>query len=201
LKRAPAQVVIPFVRCLLLGEQEYNKIVPLLVGFESVRWLHITDLFSHSLNTRALSALFCNFSTAVEVQLDVVTLASASQLIRFIGFKVDLSDPTTLHPSSHLCVLELDDTCIDAVLDWFLTLPDRPALRAVGLHTIHSNNSESIANLLSTLENSLEIFLISTAIAQGMFVISSALIAAARQLRTALAVRPPARLMLALHSN
>jgi hypothetical protein len=78
---------------------------------------------------------------------------------------------------------------MDAVLDWFLSLPDRPTLRSVGLHPIHSNNPDTIARLLSTLQNSLESFLISTAIAEGMFVISLSLIDAACQLRIALAIR------------
>jgi hypothetical protein len=60
---------------------------------------------------------------------------------------------------------------MDAVLDSFLSLPDRPALRAVGLHPICRNNSETVAKLLIALENSLESFLISTAIADGMFII------------------------------
>jgi hypothetical protein len=75
--------------------------------------------------------------------------------------------------SPHLRVLELDNVCMDAVLDWFLSLPDRPALRAVGLDPIHTNNSSTISNLLLTLEDSLESFLISTTVADGMFMIFS----------------------------
>jgi hypothetical protein len=90
---------------------------------------------------------------------------------------------------------------MDAVLDWFLSLPDRPALRAFGLHPMHTNNSVTITKLLTALENSLECFLISTVIADGMFVIFLNLIYAACQLRIALAIRPTPQHMLALPSN
>jgi hypothetical protein len=88
-----------------------------------------------------------------------------------------------------------------AVLDWFLSLPDRPALRAVGLHAIHTDNSETITKLLSALENSLEFFLISTAIVDdGMLVIFLSLIHAACYSRIALANRPTPQHMLTLPS-
>jgi hypothetical protein len=60
---------------------------------------------------------------------------------------------------------------MDAVLDWFLSLPDRPALRTVGLHPIWRNNPETVTKLLIAVEHSFESFLISSVIADGMFVI------------------------------
>jgi hypothetical protein len=62
---------------------------------------------------------------------------------------------------------------MDSVLDWFLSLPDRPALRSVGLHASDKNNFVNAINLLSALENSLESFLISIAITDGTSVVFS----------------------------
>jgi hypothetical protein len=93
----------------------------------------------------------------------------------------------TFNLSPHLRVLELDDICMDKVLDWFLSLPDRPALRAVGLHPGRTNNSGTIAKLLIALEISLESFLISTFIAEGMFVTFLSLIYTACHSRIELA--------------
>jgi hypothetical protein len=85
METAPA--VIPFVRHLLLGEQQveqWNEILPLLIGFGSLRTLSVTDLPAHRLGADALSALFHNFSAAVDVRLDDVEFATTGQLIRFI---------------------------------------------------------------------------------------------------------------------
>jgi hypothetical protein len=72
---------------------------------------------------------------------------------------------------------------MDAVLEWFLSLPDCPALHTVGLHPVDTNNSETISKLLLALENSLESFLISTAMVNGMFIIFLSLIHAACDVR------------------
>lgn len=212
-----ASAVIPFVRHLRLDDQPWHETLPLLVGFETIRSLAMTDLPVHCLNAHALSALFRNFSGAVDVRLDDVVFDTAGQLVRFIcafpclqtlaihcvdirsaEFGVDLP---ILSPSPHLRILELDNVCMDAVLEWFLSLPDRPALRVVGLHSKHTNNPETIAKLLSSLENSLESFLISTAIVDdGMLVIFLSLIHAACYCRIALANRPKPQHMLTLPS-
>jgi hypothetical protein len=220
LESAPA--VIPFVRHLrLLGKQrQWDETLPLLAGFESIRSLSVSHLSVRRLNAQALSALFHNFSAAVDVRLDAVRFATAGKLIRFIcafpclqrlavhcsgprsdEFGVDLPTPTTFSLSPHLRVLELNYTCMDAVLDWFLSLPGRPALHTVGLHPIRSNKSESIAKLLLTLENSLESFLISTAMVHGTFVIFLSLIHAACQAREPLANRPTPQHTPTLPSN
>ena len=216
-----AAVVIPFVRHLRLRHQKWEKTLPLLVGFKSIRSLAVTDSPGHPgcLGDLAMSTLFCNFSAAVDVRLENVRFLTAGCLIRFICtfprlerlaihcngtslYEVGVWWPTpTFDLSPHLRVLELDDICMDAVLDWFLSLPDRPALRAVGLHPDCKNNSEIVTKLLTALENSLESFLISTLISDGMFVIFLSLIYAACQVRIALANRPMPQHILTLPSN
>jgi len=221
LESAPA--VIPFIRNVHLDKQQWDEIVPVLVGFESVRSLTLTTLPTCCFSPQALSALFRNFSAAVNVRLDNVHFTTAGELIRFIcafpclqklaidctrlhshDFAVDMPAPSTLRPSRYLRVLELHTVCMDAVLDWYLSLPpaDRPALQAVRLHCNTTNNSETIARLLLALENSLEDFLISTAVvAIGMFVKFLALIDAGRLVRIGLALRPTPQRTLTLPSN
>jgi len=112
--------------------------------------------------------------------------------------------PSTLRPSRYLRVLELDTVCMDAVLDWYFSLPpaDRPALQAVGLHCETTNNSETIAKLLLALENSLEDFLISTTIVTiGRFVDFLTLVNVAWLVRIGLALRPTPQRTLTLPSN
>jgi hypothetical protein len=166
--------------------------LPLSVGFKSIRSLILSGISTEDLDVDVLSAFFCNFSAAVDLRLDDVYFESVGQFVRVVcsfpslqrlavtgsrirsdEFGFDLQAPMALRLSPHLRVLELDDACMDAVLDWFLSLPDRPALRAVGLDPIHTNNSSTISNLLLTLEDSLESFLISTTVADGMFMIFS----------------------------
>jgi len=68
-----APVVIPFVRHLHFRQQRcWEVTLPLLVSFESIKSLNVTNLPVHCLDARALSALFCNFSAAVDVRLDDV---------------------------------------------------------------------------------------------------------------------------------
>jgi hypothetical protein len=208
--------IIPFVRHLSLSERRWDEILPLLVGFESVSKLTLNYLPVHHLN----SAQSARFSAAVDVRLEDIRFATAGQLIRFIcafpclqilyisstgtypdDFAVDVPAPSAFRPSPHLRVLELDDVCMDAMLDWFLSLPDRPPLRALGLRLLSAHGSETLANLLLVLENSLEFFLISTAVRGGMFVISLSLIDVACQFRMAFAVRPTPKHMPTLPSN
>jgi hypothetical protein len=92
---------------------------------------------------------------------------------------------------------------MDSILDWYLALPRRRALRAVGLHTSSSNTPELIARFLSTLENSLEYLFITTLFVSGMSVIFLTLSGKAACLsRIPVAVRPtlPHKLTLALNS-
>jgi hypothetical protein len=180
----------------------------------------LTELPARSLHADILSALIRNFSAAVDLRLDKIGVDSIGQLVRFIcgfpslqrlvvtcqgirsdKFGFDMPAPTAFRPSPHLRVLELDYICMDAVLDWFLSLPDRPALRAVGLRPLDRNDSSTIAKLLLALKDSLEVFLISTTIAHGMFMIFLSLIHAAYYVRIALAIRPPPSYTLTLPSN
>jgi hypothetical protein len=211
------RAVIWFIRHLRLYGRHWDNTLPPLVEFESIRSLTVTDLPAHWLDAQALSALFHNLSAAVNVRLDDVSFATVGQLICFIcafpclhrlavdcncirssEFGVDL--PTS-SLSPHLRVLELNSIFMDAVLDWFFSLPDRPALLTVGLHPMNTSKSETITKLLFALENSLESFLISTAIANGMFVIFLNMIYAACHSRIALAIRPTPQYVLTLGSN
>ena len=122
------------------------------------------------------SVLFCAFPCLQSLAVDCSGIHSSKS-------GVDLPIPSTLSLSPHLRELELNCIGMDAVLDWFLSLPDRPALRSVGLRPIRRNNSATIAKLLKALENSLETFLISTAVVEeGTFVVFLSLIYAACQL-------------------
>jgi hypothetical protein len=219
LKSAPA--IIPFIRHLHLRKHIWAIVLPLLVGFESIKSLTVTGLDAHRWVAEVLSDLFCNFSAAVVVRLDDAVFNDLDQLVRFIcafprlqrlaiecvgrlyKFGSDLPPPTAFSLSPHLHDLELNDVCMDPMLDWLLSLPDRPALRAVRLRPSHLNNSDTIAKLLLALEDSLETFLISTAIADGMFFIFPNLFDTAYKVRTtlALAVRPTPQHTLTLASN
>jgi hypothetical protein len=215
-----AAAVIPFIRHLHLLGLLWDKTLPLLVGFESVKSLTLTGLPAHRLDAHVLSTLFCNLSAAVVVRLDSAVFDSVTQLVRFIcafprlerlavnciGRRLDefgrgLPPSTAFSLSPHLHDLELNDICMDPVLDWLLSLPDCPALRAVGLRPIHLNNTNTITKLLLALEDSLETFLISTTIADGMFVIFPNLIHTVYNIRTALAVRLTQQHTLTLPSN
>ena len=216
LKSAPA--IIPFIRHLHLRRLLWDIILPLLVGFKSIKSLTTTGLDTHRLDAHVLSDFCCNFSAAVVVQLDDAVFDDADQLVRFIcafprlqrlaincmglpdEFGSDLPPPTAFSLSPHLHDLELDDVCMDPVLDWLLSLPDRPALRAVRLRPTIFNNSDTITMLLLALGDSLETFLISTSIADGMFVVFPTLIHTAYDVRTASAIRPTPQHTLTLPS-
>jgi len=117
------------------------------------------------------------------VRLKFVRFRGAGQLTRFIcafphlqRFATDRSGSNlydfeyelpTFNLSPHLRVLELNASCMDAILNWYLALPRRPALRAVGLHATRWNKPELIAKFLSALENSLEILFITTLFVAG----------------------------------
>jgi hypothetical protein len=193
LESAPA--VIPFIRHLRLYEWSWGNTPPLYVGFTSIRSLTVTGLRAYWLDVDLLLAFFCNFSAAVDVRLDDVAFYGVTQLVRLIcafpslqrlavtcdpvcsdKFRMGLPAPTAICLSPHLRVLELDNICMDAVLDWFLSLPDRPPLRAVGLRPLRTNNSSTIAKFLLALEDSLESFFIRTAITDGMYIVSLNLI-------------------------
>ena len=201
--------IIPFIRRLHLLDLPWVEALPLLVGFESIRTLFIRDLLVRHLNSHILSVLLCNFSAAVVVRLEDVEFGSVAQLVHFIcsfprlqrlaincirasdEFGSDLPPPTAFSLSPHLHDLELNGVCMDPVLDWLLSLPDRPALHAVGLRPTRLNNFDTITKFLLALQDSLETLLISTATANGMFVIFPNLIHNAYEVRTAMAsVRP-----------
>jgi hypothetical protein len=205
LESAPA--VIPFIRHLRLYEKSWDHNLPLFVAFESIRSLTLIELPARGLRANVLCAFIRNFSAAVDLRLDGIPFDSIGQLVRFIcafpslqrlavtcqgigpnDFGFDLPAPTAFSLSPHLRVLELDYVCMDAVLDWFLSLPNRPALRAVGLRPLDRNNSSTVAKLLLALEDSLEEFFISTTIAHGMFMIFFNLIHVAYYVRIALAI-------------
>ena len=215
LRSAPA--VISSIRHLHLRNQLWGIILPLLVGFESIKSLTLTGVSIDRMGADVLSGLCYNFSAAVVVRLKDVEFDSSAQLfdficafprlqrlaISFIGtsdeFESDLPPPTAFSLSPHLYDLELDGACMDPVLDWLLSLPDRPALRAVGLRPTYFNNT--ITKLLLALEDSLETFLISTTIADGTCVIFPNLIDTSYKVRTALAVGPTPQRTLTLPSN
>ena len=213
--------IIPFIRHLHLLDLpcHWNRTLPLLVGFESVKSLTLTCLSTYRIGAHILSSLCCNFSAAVVVQLDGVKFDSVAQLVRFIcscphlqrlaikcirpsdKFGRDLPPPTAFSLSPHLHDLELSSVCMDPVLDWLLSLPDRPALRAVGLRPTPLNNFDTTTKFLRALEDSLETFLISTAIADGMFVTFPNLIHTSYKVRTTMAVGPTPQHRLTLPSN
>ena len=166
-----APAVIPFVRRLCLDDQQsdrWDETLPLLVGFERLRSLMATDLPVHRLGAEPVSTLFHSFSAAVNVRLDDVRFATTDKLVRLIcafprlqrlAFHCsrivsdELPTQTTFSPSPYLNVLEFNCVCMDQVLDWFLSLPDRPALRTVGLHPNKTNDFDTIARLLRAVES------------------------------------------------
>ena len=200
---------MPFIRHLHLREQPWDETLPLLLGFESIRSLSVDDLYFHRLGSPAVSALFHNFSAVVDLRLEDVRFATTDELIHLIcafpclqklaihrtrpfrGPNFKSSTPTTFGLSPHLRVLELDSVCMDQVLDWFLSLPDPPALHTVALRPWWNSDFETIARLLLALENSLETFFIFTSfVHDGMFVSFLNLIHAEFQVRIELAIRP-----------
>jgi hypothetical protein len=183
----PASVVIPLVRHLRLYYQDWNINLPLLVGFESIKSLTISDLVSHSLDNRALLALHCNFSAAVILRLKEVYFDNISDLVHFVcAFPrlqalsitqfdqrhesgLDLPTTTTFHLSPHLVSLELYRVSIDGMLNWMLSLPTCPALHTLCLDPSPQNNPDTTAKFLRALDGSLESLFLSTSTAGGMF--------------------------------
>ena len=221
LRSAPA--IIPFIRHLHLLHPPWDETPSsrLLVGFESVKSLTLTSLPAYRMHPRILSDLCYNFSAAVVVRLEHVDFVDIVQLVRFIcafprlqrlainrtgrydEFAPNLPRPKAFSLSPHLHDLEVDDICMDSVLDWLLSLPSRHVLRTVGLRPTFFNNPDTITKLLLVLQDSLETFLISTAIADGTCVIFPNLIDTSYKVRTALAVGPTPQhtLIITLVSN
>ena len=166
---------MPFIQRLFLtpsylGSPFYNKILPRLVGLESIRSLSLTYFFWPDLNPEAKIAFFTHFAAIVRLHLQFVKTSTFSQLATIIcafscletlvvngtqGWSHAGPPPSVLRFPRNMRELELRINNTNVFLEWLLSFPTTPALQTVYLH---GALSEEINPFLQALGGSLEVF-------------------------------------------
>ena len=161
---------LPFARDLRIdGPGNLSTILPLLVGNNRLRSLHLIRLRVDRLNDPASSTALLNLSGVVTLRLwsiffpDVTSLAQLvcafprlqTLCLSCIAWdRISLPPPTSFCLSPNLLALELKDTAIDTIIMWLLSLPVRPTLRSVALGSRHIRDQSVFRKFISALENS-----------------------------------------------
>ena len=167
------EYVIPFIRHIHITRSQPWQIDLLpRIGFGNVQSLTVTEPLSCFMDDPILSILCHIFSSVVTLRVQVGTLAydNSAELVRFIcafshlrtlcvfgNLSVDLPLPTSLNLSTHLRHLILNGGR-DAthLLEWFISLQDRPALRTLDLGGVDEADFNAIVRMCSLLEDTLE---------------------------------------------
>ena len=177
LQLGSARATLPFIRHLFLtpslgclGSPFYNKILPRLVGLESIRSLSLTHFYWPELKPEAKIAFFAHFAAIVRLQLQVVKTSTFSELATIIcafpcletlvvngaqGWSDADPPPSALRLPRNMRELELRINNTNVFLKWLLSFPTTPALQTVYLH---GALSEEINPFLQALGGSLKVF-------------------------------------------
>ena len=124
------------------------------------------------MNDPVLSILCNTFPSVATLQLQVKTLAydNSANLVHFLcafshlrtleifsNILVDLPRPRSSNLSTHLRHLILDGGVgATRLLEWFISLPDRPALRTLDFRSVDEDDLDTIVRVCSLLEDTLE---------------------------------------------
>jgi hypothetical protein len=177
------RAAFPFVRHLEIpmevrlgyGAPSWERLFPLLIGFHRITSLTVVILarsrtFNND-NAKTWSALGRTFPGVVSLSLTYCSRHEyPSSIARAIyafpslqRLSLEGSIPTlerayatTLQLSPHLDTLELNVRLADAVMDWLVSLPVRPALRAVRLYDLQDTDLPMFYKFIRAFGNGLE---------------------------------------------
>ena len=162
-----AKYVIPFIRHIYLQPSQINLQVLPRVGFENIQSLTLMGGRFRPMDDPVLSILCNTFSSVVTLEVrngmfdnlaSLVRVVCAFSHLRTLDIYGDTSAdlPTSLNLSTHLRHLILGGRSGTCVLEWFTSLPDRPALRTLNLGRADEADLDNIVRVHSLLEDTLE---------------------------------------------
>jgi hypothetical protein len=173
---------LPFLRHLCIdsyrGPRDWNAILPLLVGSNHLRTVHLLSGCPYTLTSHShtFSALVRTFSGVVNLCLEKVEFRGVLCLARLVCAlpylqalsikravisdrsrrKSDRPPLKGYKPSPRLVALELDMPGMDNVLQWFLTLEVPHVFRSICLHHSRKNDPDVTHKFIASLDKSLE---------------------------------------------
>jgi hypothetical protein len=174
----------PFVRHLLIlidlswrlffRAPTWDRIIPLLVGFHRVTSLEVNlcGLSLDVINTQTWLTLSKNFSSVVSLSLEYFSSTDASSLAQvFCAFHhlrklslhgsmsstpTELVSTTTFRLPSDLDTFTLETMDVNTMLEWLVSLPVRPTLRAVRLRYLHDKDVAVFHRFIRAVGDDLE---------------------------------------------
>ena len=162
-----AKYVIPFIRHIYLEPSQINLQVLPRVGFENVQSLTLMGGRFRSMDDPVLSILCNTFSSVVTLKVQIidhlanlvlfVCAFSHLRTLEIYGHTLaDLPRTTSLNLSTHLRHLRLGGGSMTRLLEWFISLPDRPALHTLDLGGVDVANLDVIVRVCSLLGDTLK---------------------------------------------